>query len=304
MLPTCVVGGYLAYIGLFCGMAGVELMAGTSDVTMAVAMDKIAFILPGIMGGLFIYGLVRTLWHMAVLPTCLALLISFFYFILWVQNVSVEEATDHGWIAKTEESAVWYHSWDYLRFDKVLWTALPKLLVTELGMIFVVGLTSSLDIAAIELELKQPLDYNGELQMIGISNFVSGITGGYSGSYIFTQSIFSLRAGIRTRLAGYMLAFCQILFLIAPFSILAYVPSFFFGSLLSMICMDLVFEWLIESRQNLTDVEYILCWATFVLIILVGAEYGIVLGVALYVGCQKLGFDVGGPDFPAASQEE
>ena len=54
-------------------------------------------------------------------------------------------------------------------------------------MIVVVALSSSLDIAAIDLEVPKPLAYNYELKMIGLSNLVSGLTGGYTGSYIFSQ---------------------------------------------------------------------------------------------------------------------
>jgi sulfate permease, SulP family len=292
LLPTCVVGGYLAYIGYFCGISGVGLMAGTSQVTWAAISQKIVYIAPGILGGLFIYTLVRKLRHMAVLPTCILFLFGLFYFILWMCDISVDQATEKGWISKTDRPPVWYHSWDYLKLDKVLWSTLPQLFLSEISMIFVVALSSSLDIAAIELEMKEPLDYNQELSMIGISNFVSGMTGGYTGSYIFSQSIFSLRAGIRSRMAGYVLAGCEIGFLVAPFSILAYVPNFFFGSLLSLICADLMVEWLIDSRNKMGHVEYFLCLATFLLILILGVEYGIVLGVVLYLCCKKMGFDI------------
>ena len=102
----------------------------------------------------------------------------------------MEQATSEGWIRQSEPAPVWYHTWDYLHLDKVVWSALPQLLLTELGMIFVVALSSSLDVAAIELERKTPLNYNGELQMVGLSNMISGLTGGYTGSYIFSQTIF------------------------------------------------------------------------------------------------------------------
>ena len=61
---------------------------------------------------------------------------------------------------------VWYQTWQYLRFDKVVWSVLPKLVLTELSMIFVVALSSSLDVAAIEIELKRPLNYNRELTTV------------------------------------------------------------------------------------------------------------------------------------------
>lgn len=42
------------------------------------------------------------------------------------------------------------------------------------GMVLVVAFSSSLDVAAIEMELGLPLDYNRELQTVGLSNLCSG----------------------------------------------------------------------------------------------------------------------------------
>ena len=293
MLPTCVIGGYLAFIGWFCGISGLELMARGGDLTIQVFLDNIIFVLPGIMGGILIYVLVRRLRHMAVLPTTIAAIFLTFYAVLYLTKSSVEEATDMGWIPKFDKAPVWYHTWDYLQFDKVVWMALPSQALTLVSMIFVVALSSSLDVAAIELELNQPLNYNHELKTVGLSNVISGLTGGYTGSYIFSQSIFSLRAGIRSRLAGYVLAVCELLVLVLPFPILSYVPNFFFGSLLIMICIDLMDEWLWTVRTKVSKAEYCICLATFILIQLLGVEYGIIVGVGLYALCRKFGMDVG-----------
>lgn len=302
MLPTCVIGGYLAFIGWFCGFSGVELMSG-SDFSFATLFDNIEFVLPGIMGGILIYVLVRRLRHMAVLPTAIAVLLLTFYAVLFLTKSSVEEATDAGWIPKVPPAPVWYHTWDYFKFEKVAWMALPPQILTLFSMIFVVALSSSLDVAAIELELKQPLNYNHELKTVGLSNIVSGITGGYTGSYIFSQSIFSLRAGIRSRLAGYVLAFCELLVILSPFPILAYIPSFFFGSLLIMICIDLMHEWLWDVRAKISRAEYYICLTTFILIQILGVEYGIIAGVGLYLLCRQLGVNVGEAKESDASEE-
>lgn len=293
MLPTCVIGGYLAFIGWFCGMSGLELMSGAEDLSFASLVNNIEFILPGIMGGILIYVLVRRLRHMAVLPTTIAIIFLTFYAILFLTRSTVEEATDAGWIPKVPPAPIWYHTWDYLQFDKVIWMALPSQTLTLLSMVFVVALSSSLDVAAIELELKQPLNYNHELKTVGLSNIISGLTGGYTGSYIFSQSIFSLRAGIRSRFAGYVLAFCELVVILLPFPVLSYVPSFFFGSLLIMICIDLMHEWLWDVRTKISRAEYFLCLATFILIQIIGVEYGILAGVGLYLVCRKLGVDLG-----------
>jgi SulP family sulfate permease len=293
MLPTSVVAGYLAYIGWFVGYSGVGIMVGASAVTVPLVLESILYVLPGIAGGIFIYVSVQKFRHVAVLPICITFLLLSFYIGLAVTGSSFEQATQNGWIRKTEKAPVWYHTWDYLKIDKVAWAALPQLWLTWTGMLFVVALSSSLDVAAIELEMKRPLDYNKELRMVGISNFVSGMTGGYTGSYIFSQSIFSLRIGIQSRMAGFALAFFQLVIILVPFPVLSYVPNFFYGSLLSMICMDLMYEWLWEFRTKVTIAEYFIGLSTFAFIHFLGVEYGILGGVLLYVFCRQLSIDVG-----------
>jgi hypothetical protein len=302
-----VVGGYLAYIGWFCGISGITLMAGTSDLTGSNILDPYGiYILPGLCAGIMIYIAIRTIRHMAVLPSCILFLFLFFYLILYCTNTTVQDATQAGWIRSLQNnknendtttttngnnaSAVvlssfsWLHTWDYLQWDQVDWSVVPYILLTELSMIIVVALSSSLDVAAIELELEEqarqynnhmnhtshvpvakqnknsshpnnsdhhhshkdskessssigtvstmatatdmssspilnnnecnephhhrssknytsvqqpktvslpatlPLDYNHELQTVGYSNIISGLTGGYTGSYIFSVS--------------------------------------------------------------------------------------------------------------------
>eukprot|EP00577_Skeletonema_sp_RCC1716_P008097 CAMPEP_0113438742 /NCGR_PEP_ID=MMETSP0013_2-20120614/38106_1 /TAXON_ID=2843 ORGANISM="Skeletonema costatum, Strain 1716" /NCGR_SAMPLE_ID=MMETSP0013_2 /ASSEMBLY_ACC=CAM_ASM_000158 /LENGTH=754 /DNA_ID=CAMNT_0000329473 /DNA_START=38 /DNA_END=2299 /DNA_ORIENTATION=+ /assembly_acc=CAM_ASM_000158 len=298
LLPSSVVGGYLAYIGFFCGQAGLALMASV-DVTGLSQWYKfldpraLTLLAPGVVGGCFIYFMVRTFRHMAVLPSTIAMLMVAFYLTLWATGMSVEEATRLGWINQTVETPSWVHTWDFLQMDKVVWRVLPSQTFTIIAMISVVALSSSLDIAAIEIEMKRPLDYNHELTTVGFSNIVSGLTGGYTGSYIFSQTIFSLRMGIRSRAMGYVIAAVSLVTVVLPFNVLAFIPNFFFGSLLMMICLDLMFEWLIDVREKVTPAEYVVVIMTFCLLQVLGVEFGIVAGICLYVVIDKLGFDVG-----------
>jgi len=212
---------------------------------------------------------------------------------LAITGTSIEDATENGWIRKSEEQPAWYQTWDYLKLDKVVWSAMPQLWLTWVGMLFVVALSSSLDVAAIELEMDKPLNYNKELGVVGISNLVSGLTGGYTGSYIFSQTIFSLRIGVRSRIAGFSIAAFQLVIILCPFPLLSYVPNFFYGSLLLMICIDLVYEWLWEFRSKVTIAEYLIALSTFGLIQILGVEYGIIGGIAVYVICRQLKVNVG-----------
>lgn len=183
-----------------------------------------------------------------------------------------------------------YHTWDIFNFGDVVWSALPGQSMTALSMIVVVALSSSLDIAAIDLEIAKPLEYNYELLMIGLSNILSGLSGGYTGSYIFSQTIFSLRAGIRSRLMGYVIAICEAITVIIPISILSFVPNFVFGSFLVMICIDLMVEWLWHIRSKMANTEYIVTLATFVLIQLSSVVYGMIGGSLFYYFLSRFGY--------------
>lgn len=310
LLPTPVVGGYLAFIGFFCGQGGLSIQAGI-EVTGILqwgaffAPETFKLILPGLFCGIMIYVLVRRIRHMAVLPCCIFGMCAAFYMVLLATGTTLEEARDAGWVSAADDPPPWYSTWTYLRLDKVDWSVFPPQIPTLIGMTFVVALSSSLDVAAIELELKRPLDYNHELSTVGLSNCLSGFTGGYTGSYIFSQSIFSLRAGIRSRLSGYILALSEAIIVVLPVNILAYVPLFFFGSLLVMICVDLVVEWLWEVRLKMSRAEYSVAIFTFVLIMILGVEWGILTGICVYVAFDRaFHLDVGDDSNANASASE
>lgn len=292
MLPTAVVGGYLAFIGWFCGQSGVGLMAGVEitriwDWHLILTKHRLMLTVPGILGGLFVYTAARKLRHMAVLPMCMLAIIGLFYTAMYATGTTVDEAREFGWITAADPSGPWQETWKFMRFDKVVWSALPQLTVTLISMTMVVALSSSLDIAAIELELNQKLDYDNELMTVGLSNFLSGCTGGYTGSYIFSQTIFTLRSGVRDRFTGYTVAFCEMLIVVAPVPVIAYIPKLFFGSLLVMICTDLMFEWLWQVREKLSGAEYCVCLGTFLIIMFIGVEWGILAGIVLDWGVRK-----------------
>ncbi|GMH68165.1 hypothetical protein TrST_g5415 [Triparma strigata] len=293
-LPTPVVGGYLAYIGFFCGQSGLALMGGVeinglSEWSLLFTEKRMILILPGLLAGMLTYFMVLKLRHMAVLPTCMATIILTFYFCLWATGMSCDDAREYGWIGKAEVAGPWYETWKYIQFDKVVWRALPAQVVTVVSMTVVVALSSCLDVAAIELELGKKLDYDHELKTVGLSNFVSGLTGGYSGSYIFSQTIFTLRSGVRDRYAGFTVALVEGIIVVLPFPIIAFIPRLFFGSLLIMICTDLMNEWLFEVRHKVTKAQYSVALLTFALIMFTGVEWGIFGGIALFQLVTRLG---------------
>lgn len=132
---------------------------------------------------------------MLTLPGCMALAVALFYGALWAGGYTLDDArTRLGWVAPSLPSRPFWEAWALFNFRAVQWDVIPAVLPTWLALVIVVAFSSSLDVAAIEMELRRPLDYAHELQMIGVSNVLSGLSGGYTGSYIFSQTIFCLRS--------------------------------------------------------------------------------------------------------------
>ncbi len=56
----------------------------------------------------------------------------------------------------------------------------------------------------------------------GTSNIVTALLGaGYTGSYIFSQTIFTMRSGVRTRISSMMVAGIEFAVFVMPFSVVS-----------------------------------------------------------------------------------
>lgn len=70
-----------------------------------------------------------------------------------------------------------FHITDW-HLDGVLWSAILRQLPKMLGLFFVVTFGSCLDVAAIQADMPFPIDFNGELATVGLSNMIVGLSGG------------------------------------------------------------------------------------------------------------------------------
>lgn len=294
-LPLPVVGGYLAFIGLYCLEAGISLMSGVS-VTGLFGLDApaewaallqpgpLVATLPGLAAGIGITAVVQRFDHFLVLPGLLVALPLGFFAATTAMGYSLEDLRDMGLVADDDSGGSLESplaAWTLYDFSRVHWSLVPSVWPTWLGMYIVVAFSSSLDVAAIQMDMGKQLDFNHELATIGISNSVSGLLGGFTGSYIFSCTIFTYRTGTQSRLCGAVVSAAELLLWAAPFSVVAYVPKLFFGGVLTFIALDLLQDWLVQSRSKMHLAEYFVVLATFSAINLLGLEVGMLVGVAV-----------------------
>jgi SulP family sulfate permease len=286
-LPMPVVGGYLAFIGFYAMEAGLSMMTTQSikepaDWVKLADWDALLLSAPGIVAGTIIFW-VNSRWdHMAVMPCCLAAMLITFYSLLLVTGASLEDARAAGWVAQPPPSPrSMAQIYEFYDFSEINFSHLTAQIPTWVAMYFVVAFSSSLDVAAVETALGKPLDHNHELQTVGLSNLLSGLGGGFTGSYLFSQTIFTLRGKLESRYVGLIVFFLEVAIVLSPFSIIAFVPKVFFGALQMLVCLDLMLEWLYHARNKLLPREYGIVWLTFLSMVFVNLELGIVVGIII-----------------------
>ena len=134
-------------------------------------------------------------------------------------------------------------------------------------------------VAAIEMDMGSALNTNAELITVGVSNVFSGIFGGFTGSYIFSQTIFGFRTGFHFRSVAIVMIILEVAVFLITIDPLSFIPLFFFAATLIFIGIDLMLEWLLEvSRWNIV----IHASTSHVIIPMIIGEREIVLGGVYY----------------------
>mmetsp|Transcript_7489 Transcript_7489/g.7365 ORF Transcript_7489/g.7365 Transcript_7489/m.7365 type:complete len:737 (+) Transcript_7489:507-2717(+) len=291
-LPMPVVGGYLAYIGYFCIEAGTSLtisqpMMTIKDWDLLFDMNNLQLALPALIAGLILTLTSRIATNSTTLPLVMVIIPVLFYIIVWLCGSSIEKVRGAGWVGDVSPTVPISDLLHIIDFRQVRWDLIIEILPTWFGMVFVVSFASCLDVAAISIDMGKPLDTNRELTTVGICNFMSGMTLGFTGSYIFSQTIFTYRTGIHDRCIGFMIMVVYMYIVASPVNILEVAPLFFLGSTLIFIGFDLMYEWLWEVRHQVFLSEYFTIFFTFASIHAVGIDFGILIGILIAI-CDQI----------------
>ncbi|PRW58874.1 sulfate transporter [Chlorella sorokiniana] len=290
-LPLPAVGGYLSYVGYFCIASGLGLGCGIQLGPLASWAQlwdpQVALrVLPTLGSTALLMLTMARCKHPLALPGVLAAIVGAFHLALLAAGMSLQDAQDAGWVLKPAASTGPF--WSLWGLFDMPGGSLARLHLGAalqqvgklLGLFLLVCFGSCMDIAAIQQDSPQRLDTNRELACIGLSNVAVGLIGtGFTGSFIFSQTIFTGRAGVHSRINGAVIALCELALFAVPFSIVQYAPTFFFGALLVWFGVEICLDWVLRSYSKLTGTEYALLWATFAAIMQWGLEAGIAAGV-------------------------
>lgn len=171
---------------------------------------------------------------------------------------------------------------ELLSLSKTQWSAfLDWNIIGNIAAIFIITpLFLLVTLNGIEKETQHEFKYDHELKYTGISNIVLALVGGGATvSPTLSGTLRNYQMGVKSRWIGvYVAAFLLSAFVLG-FFLLESIPLFIVASIPLMSGVSLVVNWLFESKNKLSKLDYVLLWFVFLVIVFKGFLIGICLGV-------------------------
>lgn len=287
-IPYPVTGGFFAGIGYIFIQGGLTVASGR-DADMGSLTDPqfIQLVTPAVVLALcLIIGKMFRDNRLSV-PGILLLSVLLFYGVLAMGGISREQAAENGLLPIIESAGtlVPIFHWEYLQ--EVKWIAIWE----QLGGIVVVALLCSmmllLDVSGIELLAKKDLDPDHELEVMGYTNVVNGMLGGFPGVHDASDTALVDRLGGKDRLMGIVNSLLVAAAILAGTEFMELVPTFLLGGLLIYVGLEFLIDWLWKARDELPLSDYVVVILILVVIIfsdiLQGVTFGFFVAIILFV---------------------
>ncbi|RYO80188.1 hypothetical protein DL766_001285 [Monosporascus sp. MC13-8B] len=203
----------------------------------------------------------------------------FYFFVLIIDGLEPGKLRQSGWIFDAPPAGEpWWYFWTLYKFNLVHWGAISQTIGAMFALTFFSLLHVPINVPALAQSIGEDnADLNHELRLHGYSNFLSGLAGSMQNYLVYANTLFFMRSGGDSRLAGFMLAGLTFVMLVIGPVIIGYIPIMMVGTLIFVLGFELLEDALVAPRRKLKIAEYL----TIVAIILTMGIYDFVAGIFL-----------------------
>ncbi len=287
-IPYPVAGGFFAGIGYIFIQGGLTVASGRdADLGSIADPQFIQLVTPAVVLALcLIIGKMFRDNRLSV-PGILLLSVLLFYGVLSIAGISRDEAAANGLLPVIDSAGTLVPIFHFEYLQEVKWLAIWE----QLGGIVVVALLCSmmllLDVSGIELIAKKDLDPDHELEVMGYTNVVNGMLGGFPGVHDASDTALVDRLGGKDRLMGIVNAILVAAAILAGTEFMELVPTFLLGGLLIYVGLEFLIDWLWKARDELPLSDYGVVILVLIVIIfsdiLQGVTFGFFVAIILFV---------------------
>lgn len=284
-IPRHILIGCIGGVGWFLVATGFEVSARLEEFSYdldtgrrLIQSDTLPLWLIPLALAIILFGLQKKISSKYFLPIyILCVPVVFYFFVFSIDSLDPENLRQAGWIFEAPEAGQpWWYFWTLYKFDLVRWDAILETVGAMFALTFFSVLHVPINLPSLaQISGEDNLDLDRELKLHGYSNFLSGIAGSIQNYLVFANTLFFMRSGGDSRLAGFMLAALTFGVLMIGPVIIGYIPVMVVGTLIFVLGFELLLDALITPRRKLKLLEYL----TIVVIVLTMGIYDFVVGI-------------------------
>ncbi|KAI0404788.1 sulfate transporter family-domain-containing protein [Xylaria palmicola] len=284
-IPRHILIGCIGGVGWFLIATGFEVSARLGEfrydldtARRLLETDTLPLWLFPLILALLLFGLQRKITSRYFLPAyILSIPIVFYFVVLSLDSLTPEHLRQTGWIFEAPEAGQpWWYFWTLYKFELVHWGAIINTTGAMFALTFFSLLHVPINVPALAQNAGEDnLKLDHELKLHGISNFVSGLAGSIQNYLVFANTIFFMRSGGDSRLAGFLLAALTFVVMTIGPATIGFIPVMMVGTLIFVLGFELLLDALVAPRRKLKLVEYL----TIIIIVLTMGIYDFVVGI-------------------------
>ncbi len=289
-MPYPVVGGFLAGIGWFLFSGSFTVLVPTLNGVSALFADGMVLLhwLPALIYAILLIKLTEGTHHPLQWPSLILGGVVLFYAVVFVFKIPMSDVRDQGYLlnlAKSGGKALSVHSID---LHHIAWYTVFSQITNMLAISLLSTIAILFNATGLEVSLKKDINFNRELCVAGVGNFLSSLVGGITGYMTVTDTMLNYKtqhgAASHSRLAGLFAALICIVGIFIGLTVLAYVPRLLVGSLLMYFGMSFLKHWVYDIRKTLPWPDFVIIISILLVIAIVGLLQGILAGILISIG--------------------
>lgn len=286
-LPYPVVGGFLAGTGLLLIKGSFGVMADLSFSFQSMGMflipQKMLLWMPGVAFALLLFFVLAKWSHYLILPGLLLAGVGIFHLLMVAANVSMQEAENAGMFFTGVSQNSFLPQLPPMSLSLIEWEIcfynIP--IIMTVVLISMVGFL--LNVSAAEVASGCEVDLNRELGFNGASNIIAGMFGSPPGYPALSLSMLGPRTGVKSKIIGIATSLILGIVILFDADVITYFPRPLLGSLLFLLGLFFIKEWVLDARKKLTLPDYLVVLSILVVIGFFGFLQGVSLGLALTI---------------------
>jgi SulP family sulfate permease len=290
-LPYPVIGGFLAGTGWLLVTGGIGVMSDVSssfsDPGALFQADLLLRWVPGLLLALIMLSVLNRYNHFLLLPGMLAGITLLFYSAAFFTRTPISTLSAQGWLLGPFTNGNLLQPMSFADLGLIHWNTIFAQAGSIASIMMISMVSLLLNASGVELVIRQDMDLNRELRVMGLGNVLGGLFGGSVSYLALSTTTLNHKIGKGSAVTGIITAILFTLPLFFGAAILSYVPKMMLGSLLVLFGLSFLYEWIYQSWFSFSRLEYVVIFLILIVIAtlgyLQGVGVGIVAAVVLFV---------------------